>query len=245
MPSELNLKSAHELAGLVKSKMLQSSFRTLVITVVLAAIGTMTFAACGGGDDSATKTPGASSTTQQSTATKTAGATTSSASAAATTTAASKTTGAGSTGGVYDVSSGKVPFEVCDVFTAQVVGDALGETVGDFENNSLGKQIPPSPFVTGEQCEWKNYTSGDGDGASVNASFTATADEAQSQLEKDCAGQESVDVGNEGCYPQFTGQLRAVKGNVYMVFMLGLSDSTADFKGIEKKLAEATIANLP
>ena len=30
MPSELNLKSAHELAGLVKSKLLQSSFRTLV-----------------------------------------------------------------------------------------------------------------------------------------------------------------------------------------------------------------------
>jgi hypothetical protein len=216
--------------------------------LLIALIAALLIAACGGDDDNATKTPGATATAQQSTSSSKTATATPKQSSSATTAAASKTAGAGSSSGnVYDVSSGDVPFEVCDVFTAQVVADALNETASDFENNSFGKQIPPEPFVTGEQCEWKNYTSGNGDSASLNASFTATADEAMSQIRTDCQGQESVDVGADAaCYPELTGQLRAVKGNVYMVFATGLAfDTTVDIPAAEKQMAEQTIANLP
>ena len=102
--------------------------------------------------------------------------------------------------------------------------------------------------MTGEQCEWKNYTAGDGDGASVNVSFTATADEAKSQLATDCEGEDSADVSGAeaACYPQFTGQLRAVVGNVYMVFMTSLGfDPSVNIQDAERQMAEQTIANLP
>ena len=222
-----------------------SGIRRLSTFCVIALVGALTFAACGGGDDNTTNTPGATTTAKQSSSASTTAAATT---AAGTSTATAKPSSSGGGGSkVYDVSNGKVPFEVCDAFTAQIVADAISENASDFENNSLGKQIPPTPFVTGEQCEWRNYTSGNGDGASVNVSFTATAAEAKSQLDTDCAGADSVDVGSdEACVPQFTGQLRAVKGNVYMVFMTDLGlDSTLNIQDVEKELAEKTIANLP
>lgn len=214
--------------------------RSLVIVLLIGLIGALGLAACGGGDDNATNTPTATAAHTTAASSKTATGT-AKATAAATTSAATSTSSSGS--GVYDVSNGKVPFEVCDVFTGQIVADALGESASNFENNSLGKQIPPTPFVTGEQCEWIDFSSGLG--ASVNTSFTATADDAKAQLDKDCDGQESVDVGGDGgCYPQYTGQLRAVKGNVYMVFMLS-GDIGGNNKGIEKTLAEQMISGLP
>ena len=169
--------------------------RTLLIILLVATIGVLGLAACGGDDDNATNTPGATATAAQSTSSSSKTATgTPKATTEATTSAATSTSSSGS--GVYDVSDGKVPFEVCDVFTGQIVADALGEAASNFENNSLGKQIPPTPFVTGEQCEWIDFNSGLG--ASVNTSFTATADQAKAQLGKDCEGQESVDVGGDG-----------------------------------------------
>ena len=224
------------------------TWRTFAILLAIGPIGTLALAACSSGDDAATATAKPAATASPAPATSS-GSSATAKPAAATTSAGGSTATTSSSGGghVYDVSNGKVPFEVCDVFTAKVVADAIGENASDFENNSLGKQIPPSPFVTGEQCEWKNFTSANGDGASVNTSFTATAAEAKSQLDTDCAGQESVDVGgDEACYPQFTGQLRAVKGNVYMVFMTGLGlDSTLNIQDVEKQMAEQTISHLP
>lgn len=208
----------------------------LLLAVVLAFA--LVFVACGGDDDDDAQ-DAATHTAATTTASPTGGGGDSTEAATATATKASS--GGGSNGGTVEIppelQGQDNNIEACNVMTQNDVADAFGVDASVLENNSLGKQIPPDPFVGSVQCEWTNFN-GDEDAWLIASNGTpedaqAVKDAALSQCEED----EMVDdLGDAACYPAFTGQLRVVIGHIELnYFVAGADDQKATLKALAEK----------
>ena len=210
----------------------------LATIIALAAV-----AACSGGDDNKSTATGAPTARVSQTDAASAAATTSAhpsatASGASTATAA---TGSGTSGG-----NGNAPVEACDLMTKEDVASVLHESASDFENDSLGKQIPPAPFTSGVQCQYNNLSNLT-DMAWLNASFapSSAADQVKQALITECGGQGIVSgLGDFACFPLYVGQLKVVKGSTYLDFFLyadgvAFEDEQAGMKALAQKAIEA------
>jgi hypothetical protein len=210
--------------------------RILAISFGLVAL-LAALAACGGDDDSggtATSTASSQGTTTAA-ASKTPDGT---AAGGATTAAATATTAGG--GGIVTSHEG------CDLMTADDVAEALGDSASSFENASLGRQSTQAPFTEANQCQWTDFND-TGDTAWLIVSFadSSSASDVMAKLEADCQGQDMISgFGDGACAPQYTGQLRVVKGSVYLDYFVSKT-SGGDMLAAEKTLAEKTLARLP
>lgn len=136
--------------------------------------------------------------------------------------------------------------EACDLMTAADVAEVLESSASKFENVSLGRQSPVGPFSSANQCQWTDFSSTDT--AWLMASFApaGSEDDVLQYLEDDqCAGEEMVSgVGDAACYPQYTAQLRTVKGTTYLMFF-AVSDSGLNIEDAERTLAERALSRIP
>lgn len=218
-----------------------------ILGILAAIIALAAFvAACSSGDDnksSATATPTAQAS-QTGAASTTAAASAHLSGTATSASAATATTGSGNTAG-----NGNAPVEACDLMTTDDVASVLNESASDFENDSLGKQLPPAPFTSGVQCQYNNVSNLT-DMAWLNASFapSGAADQVKQALVTGCGGQGTVvsGLGDFACFPQYEGQLKLVKGSTFLDFFLYASGASLDYEQSGMKtLAQKALGRLP